>query len=425
MRVLVYRMNSGFNGVTTWMADLGRALKGRGVDVSFWFAGGAEERAEPFRALGPTRMGPVSQLLATLQREKYDVVHVATGDRFSLALTLLHRNYRLVATNHGSVSRIYDSTNAHALTAVSHDMVALEQPYTDLAVDMIYTGVDTSRFTLPAGVDGGRPIIAWAGRANDLNQKDFARFTRVASRLQKKGFRIWVADGSGSSPSDFTGEGYDAVGYDAWKRLTMDQIPEFYRAVAASGGVMLMTSRYEAFGLVAIEAAAAGAPTIGTTVLGLREAIMPEYGAQYAASATDDEVATLVEEYVAANPPSVGAYRRRAEAVGARFSIAEMTDRYLSVYQRSSPLVLPARPELPEPLPSGAAEWLKAAATPTMRHRGLWPPIVRELAASGERGLAMRAARTLVRNDPALLLRPRELAQLGAAVLRGRSKGSE
>src|SRR4051812_20991952 len=132
MRVLIYRMNSGFNGVTTWMADLGRALKARGVDMSFWFAGGAEERAEPFRAIGPTRMGPVSSLLPVLEREKYDVVQVATGDRWSLALTLLHENYKLVATNHGSVSRVYHSANSHALTAVSQDMVTLEQPYTDL-----------------------------------------------------------------------------------------------------------------------------------------------------------------------------------------------------------------------------------------------------------------------------------------------------
>src|SRR5947207_2321509 len=166
MRVLVYRMNCGFNGVTTWMADLGGELKARGVDVSFWFAGGSPERAAPFQQIGPTTIGSVASLLAKLDRERYDVVQVATGDRWSLALTLLHSNYRLIATNHGSVSRVWDSTNCHALTAVSQDMVALEQPYTDLAVDLIHNGIDINRFSRPSSLDSGAPIVAWVGRAS-------------------------------------------------------------------------------------------------------------------------------------------------------------------------------------------------------------------------------------------------------------------
>ena len=287
MRVLVYRMNCGFNGVTTWMADLGTGLKARGVDVSFWFVGGAPERAAPFEQIGPTTIGSIPSLLSWLERERYDVVQVATGDRWSLALTLLHSAFRLVATNHGSVGRVWNSGNCHALTAVSDDMVALEQPYTDLAVDMIHNAIDVDRFSRPSSLDSGRPIVAWIGRASDAKQKDFARFTRIAAALSAKGFRIWVADGSGSSPQDFTGEGFASVQYDNWQRLSMAEIPGFYQQVAASGGVVLMTSRYEAFGLVAIEAAAAGAPTIGPDVLGLREAIHPEYGTTFPATATD------------------------------------------------------------------------------------------------------------------------------------------
>ena len=419
MRVLFYRMNCGFNGVTTWMADLGTGLKERGVDVSYWFGGGTPDRAEPFEAIGHTRIGPVAELLAVLEREEYDVVHCATGDRWSLALTLPKMKAKLVATNHGSVSRVFNSGNCHALTAVSQDMVTLEQPYTDLAVDFIYNGIDIDRFSIPERFDIEAPIIAWAGRAKDIKQKDFAKFTRVAALLKAKGFRIWVADGSGGTPEEFRGEGYAALEYDRWSRLTMAEIPEFYRAVAASGGAVLMTSRYEALGLVALEAAAAGAPTIGTDVLGLREAIRPEYGTTFPQSMPDDEVARLVVSWLEAHPASVAQSQARAEAVAAEFSVPMMTERYLAVYRRPSPLIVTRKASLPDPLPSGAREWIDAAATPTERHRLLWPDIARELAENGERSLAMRAARMAVRHDPAVFGRPRDLLHLGTSVAKG------
>ncbi|MDB4888605.1 MAG: glycosyl transferase group 1 [Gemmatimonadetes bacterium] len=426
MRVLVYRMNCGFNGVTTWMADLGGELKARGVDMSFWFVGGSPDRAAPFEKIGPTTIGPVASLLAKLDRERYDVVQIATGDRWSLALTLLPEKYKLVATNHGSVGRVWNSSNCHALIGVSRDIVTLEQPYTDLAVDLIYTGVDIKRFALPTSFESGAPIVAWVGRASDVKQKDFARFTRVAAALKAKGFRIWVADGSGASAAEFTGPDCAQVAYDQWKRLTMAEIPAFYQAVAASGGVVLMTSRYEAFGLVAIEAAAAGAATIGTDVLGLREAILPEYGTTFSATATDAEITTLVEDWIAANPPSLANCARRADAVAARFSLSQMADAYLSAYERAAPRLVAKPTVLPEELPSGAREWIRDAASPEFRHRSLWQPMARELATASEGRLALRALKTAVRQDPGAIARPRDAMNLmGTAVraLRGLVRG--
>jgi glycosyltransferase involved in cell wall biosynthesis len=326
---------------------------------------------------------------------------------------------KLVATNHGSVSHVWNSGNCHALTAVSHDMVALEQPYTDLAVDLIYVGIGMGRFSIPERFDTEAPIIAWIGRAKDIKQKDFAKFTRVAALLKAKGFRIWVADGSGGTPEEFRGEGCATLDYDRWSRLTMAEIPEFYRAVAASGGAVLMTSRYEALGLVAIEAAAAGAPTIGTDVLGLREAIRPEFGTTFPHSMADEDVAKLVVDWLAAHPATAAQAQARADAVSAQFDMETMTERYLAVYQRSSPVIVTTKASLPDPLPFGAREWIDAAASPRERHRVLWTEMARELAENGERSLAMRAARMALRNDPTVIGRPRELLSLGATIARG------
>jgi hypothetical protein len=206
----------------------------------------------------------------------------------------------------------------------------------------------------------------------------------------------------------------------------MAEIPAFYQAVAASGGVVLMTSRYEAFGLVAIEAAAAGAATIGTDVLGLREAILPEYGTTFSATATDAEITTLVEDWIAANPPSLASCARRADAVAARFSLSQMTDAYLSVYERAAPRLVAKPTVLPEELPSGAREWIRDAASPEFRHRSLWQPMARELATASEGRLALRALKTAVRHDPGAIARPRDAMNLmgtAARALRGLVRG--
>jgi glycosyltransferase involved in cell wall biosynthesis len=418
MRVLYYRINCGYNGVTAWMEDLGIGLKQRGVDVSYWFASGSAERAAPFERLGTTTIGSVAMLMGVLERERYDVVHIHTGDKRSLAVTLPDSYSRLVATNHGSVSHLWNSANCHALTVVSAEVAALEQPYTDLAIDVIYNAVSVDRFTRPTEIGSDAPIVAWAGRAADARTKDFARFTRIAARLASRGFRIWVADGSGASPSDFTGPECAPVTFDRWLRLTRTEMPEFYRSVASSGGVLVMTSRYEAFGLVPLEAAACGAPTIGPDVLGLREAILPEWGATYAANASDADVATLVADWIEAHPRSLSRCGERADAVAQRFSLTRMVDQYLAVYERSTPILATTKAVLPPLLPPGARECIADAPTPKQRHRSLWMPLARELVHEGEHRLALRAAWMALRHDSGVLVRARHAANLVGTVAR-------
>jgi len=314
MRILIFRQNCGFNGITPWALDLSRGLQARGLDVSFWFLGGPAERLPLFEALGPTSVEPMPGLLALVERERYDVVHVTSGDLSSLALTLPQSDARLVATNQAQVTGVWNSSNCHALTAISKDLATLEEPYTDLAIDHIYTGISVDRFARVQSLDDGRPIIAWIGRATDARQKDFARFTRIAAALPPNRYRIWVVEATGKSAEDFTGEGFATVEYDRWlRRVAINDMPAIYQAIAASGGVLLMTSRYEGLGYVVLEAAACGASTIGPNVVGLREAILPEIGAMFSAAASDTEAAALVVDWIDANPRSIASGTARAD----------------------------------------------------------------------------------------------------------------
>jgi hypothetical protein len=264
-----------------------------------------------------------------------------------------------------------------------------------------------------------RPIVAWVGRVKDAKQKDFARFSRIAAILAARGCRIWVVDGSAATLDDVAGAEFGHAPYDAWHtRLESSEMPELYQRVAASGGVVLMTSRYEGFPLVPLEAAASGAATIGPSVVGLREAILPETGALYPADATDADVATLVADWIATNPPSLALFERRAEAIASAFGVDDMVDRFAALYTRSAPLIAPRRAQLPSPLPAGATVPIETASNTGARHRAVWVPLARDLHALGEHRLALRAAAAAVRFAPAVLGRPREAASLVATTAR-------
>lgn len=409
MRILICRQNCGFNGITTWALDLSRELRTRGFDVSFWFLGGPAERLPLFEAVGPTTVGPLPALMQAVERERYDVIHVTSGDLSSLALTLPHHGARLVATNQAQITGVWDSGNCHALTAISKDLAMLEEPFTDLAIDQIYTGISVDRFARTKSVTDERPIIAWIGRANDARQKDFARFTRIAAALPPDKYRIWVVEATGRSPEEFVGEGFAAVTYDRWmKRVAIDDMPAIYQAIAASGGVLLMTSRFEGMGYVVLEAALCGAATVGPNVVGLREAILPEIGTQFDAAASDAEAARVVADWIDANPRSIASCNARADVVAAKFSMSEMVDRYIAVYERPAPVIQRSKAVMPNPLPAGAEYLIVPPEAKAKRHRSLWLPTARELTEAGAPRMALRAAARAVRHDPALLVRPRD-----------------
>ena len=89
---------------------------------------------------------------------------------------------------------------------------------------------------------------------------------------------------------------------------------------------MIMTSVSEGFGWVAAEAAACGAAVIAPDVLGLRQTVIPGVtGALFPASASDQEVADLVERWLDAARSDPGAMHRRADAAREAFSLSRMT----------------------------------------------------------------------------------------------------
>lgn len=327
------------------MLLLGRQLAGRGIACEYWFCKGSNRLAE-FNAQGRTTLGPISQLAKRLNRGDVDIVQMTASDPGAEVVAQLAKGKaRVIVTARGALCDIWNHDKCFAYTAISKGMAEVNQPYTDLEIEVVRNSIDLDRFSPVAHAEvklSAAPIVAFVGRTKSP-EKDFARFTRIASRLIKRGARVWIADPHEATWSNFSGADVVEINVERWTRVPSTEIAEFYRAVAASNGVVLMTSITEGFGNVAPEAAACGARVAAPDVMGLREAIVDGVtGRLFAADASDDDVAAMLDQWMKSthDQHAVSAAARR------EFSPAVMMDAYAEIYARnSSRLHAGARPQ--------------------------------------------------------------------------------
>ena len=332
MRVLLLKHSGGTGGIMSWLLVHAEELRRLGIECNLWFCHGGE-RFKEFAARG-ARVGTVPQLVKELECGGYDIVHVINDDPLGDLLPLLRPAPKIIVTSQGRLAE-WKSSDCFAYTAVSRGTAALNQRLTDLQVEYIPNAVDCAKFTPPHSVSSGPPIIAWAGRTTDV-QKDFPRFTRIAAALADKGFRFWVADAHGASWESFRANPTcREVPIERWERVPHQEMPQFYQDIAASGGVLLMTSRLEGLSMVVIEAGACGAGTIAPAVTGLEECVIPgASGLLFRPEASDTEVADMVVRWLG-HGTAESRIASCAQAIRQEFSGQSMTRKYVDIYTRT------------------------------------------------------------------------------------------
>ena len=329
MRILLFRSLCDTGGVSSSMLLLGRHLVSRGVHCEYWFCQSSSRFAE-FQEAGGATLAPLSQLAPRLKAREFDVVHMTATDPAAELVSRLAGDTRVVVTARGAIAETWSHTNCHAYTAISKGMAALNQPYTDLEIEVVRNSIDVSRYEPPRQRQQGGPIIAFVGRTT-AKEKNFPRFTRIAKKLATPGTRVWIADPHAASWEKFDEPAVARLDTERWEHVPHASMPDFYRAVAASGGVLLITSLSEGFGNVAPEAAACGARVAAPDVIGLREAIVDGLtGKLFPSEATDEQVARMVDEWLA-QPHDMAAC---ADATRKEFSPIAMVEGYLRIYER-------------------------------------------------------------------------------------------
>jgi len=400
------------------MLTHGERLVHHGTECSYWFCE-PSWRLPEFERTAPTTVAPMARAMVAVRDGRYDVVHVVSTDPIAELFGFFHPQVKVVATNHGALSEAWSSRNCFARTAVSAAQARMDQPHTDLEVEAIRNGVPAGRFAPPECRSDGGPIVAFVGRTRAFEQKDFPRFTRIAKLLERRGYRFWVADPHGGSWKDFAGKGCAEVELERWEQVPQEAMPGFYRDVAASGGVLLMTSRFEGLTLVPLEAAMSGLGTIAPSVPGVDETVRPGItGMLYALEDSDASVAERVVRWIENQGRDTSAMLERAELTRADFSDERMTQQYLDLYARSEQRVhreaahlngdAGARPDV-----------LVRRLRASRRVRAMaCRAVARDLANAGEPGLAWRTLRHAISVEPRVAIGRASTAQALGTLLR-------
>jgi glycosyltransferase involved in cell wall biosynthesis len=234
-------------------------------------------------------------------------------------------------------------------------------------VHVVYCGVDFERFDAAKvhdatgalragwGVQPGETVLLYAGAI--VPEKGVIHLARVFARLGTAPVRLVLAGGGalwGGSIHHDDDDGYDrtvrrlladgvAEGrVHALGLVPADQMPAVY---AAADVLVVPSVWHEAFGMVALEAAACGRPVIASATGGLAEIVTPEYGIQVPPG-DEDALLAAVRALVADEPR-----RRRMGLAGREHarsfrwdSAAELVERvyqttalrYVLDYERSS-----------------------------------------------------------------------------------------
>jgi len=124
----------------------------------------------------------------------------------------------------------------------------------------------------------GPQIVAWIGRIDPL--KNWSGFLDLAAALSdRSGTEFWMIGGAFSERDARRSLRHQmakrglASRFRWWPAIRHDRMPSLYRHVAESGGVTVLTTRNESFGLVALESQAAGCPLVAPAVGAIPEVV--------------------------------------------------------------------------------------------------------------------------------------------------------
>lgn len=419
MRVLLANSTCKIGGVSTFMLSLRRALEAGGHSCElFFFERGPMEAHLP--ADVPVHFGTLADCLRLVSRNGIEVVHANNVDWPTGISAVREAGARLVVTAHkvreGGWTYGWNRSHCDALTSVSRWIGRDLQPHTDVAIDTVHNGIDTSRFhparaSAGAPLTAGGPIVAWVGRGS-APRKRLDRFAAAAPALAAAGFRVWVIDQQGAARfAEIAPEAARQLSAAAerWEGIAYERMPDVYREIAASGGALVSTASMEGLPLTLIEAQGCGVPVVAARAEGVDECVLPAHGGTLFDFERDD-LAAIVTRTLRDREEIAERGRLAAALVARQFSLAGMAQRYLEIYQR----------------PAAArrtAVWSRARWT---RYRDQRLGVAyrqfdaaETLAASGDKPLAATVARAALSTAPTMFARPGRLRRwFGLALTR-------
>jgi glycosyltransferase involved in cell wall biosynthesis len=424
MKILLANEACTIGGVETWMVSLASVYKAMGHDCElFFYEHGAMEQYIPESIVA--HFGDLSDLIRVARARRYDIIHANSTDWHFGISSVRTTGARLVLTSHGRTVSAWTASNCDGFASCCRWQVAEQQEFEDIDVVVIHNGINTERFKPDENVVKTEPpIVAWVGRGNDALQKRIDKLVPVAKLIKEAGFRLWLIEPHGAEAIEevLPGTGRALVPLaDFWSGLPMERMPDLYREIAASGGLILSTSSFEGLPMSLLEAQACGCPVVGPDVQGVNECVSPEHGGiLYPFEMEPEKLASLIIETLRDRERMESMRKACARHMREQFSLERMARDYLRLYEE-------ALKRRPAPL-AGVRSWLRRA------RRLSWDKYVehnwtagnrqyelsRELAARGDWKMASFIARNALFTCPTLFTRPQRALHLLKTNLRSR-----
>lgn len=293
------------------------------------------------------KLSYIRQLIDIIDKQRIQVVHVHQGSimPFYLLVKLCRPNIKIYYTSHDThifsdlsklnqlISKLICDRIIAISNAVVRDIESCGVKTNKIA--RIYNGTNFSRFNNRLHIDNSIPNIVNVARFFP-KKKGQDLLIEAASILKQNGynFHIIFAGGETKDAPNAINEMKDlAQEKNVSDRVSflgnVTDIPD----LLISADVFCIPSRYEGFGISAVEAMGVGLPCVASNVEGLNEVVdKPELGKLFQSGSAKNLAQQLA--YVLDNLKSYDA-RFISRDARKRFSISHMVEQLVSVYQEN------------------------------------------------------------------------------------------
>ena len=254
-----------------------------------------------------------------LEQGAFDLVVVIDSEEYLQAIKTMENRPTLLVEVHTSIernlsylSRIqpnevegFFTVSEYMKTRIqAHASESLGSPQISLFSNVL----DTDLFSPKSLNAEGPPVVCWVGKIDD--HKDWKAFMHISERIHEglPEAEFWIIGGQTCS-QERANEVFDLADEKGiierfrWiDRVENVNMPKLYSLVSQRGGIKLVTSHCESFGMSVLEALLSGCPVVATDVGALSE-IVQENEAYTLYQLKDFDAASVKAQHMLENQP--------------------------------------------------------------------------------------------------------------------------
>ena len=223
-----------------------------------------------------------------LEENKFDLIIIIDTEEYIDAIREMELDSKVIVEVHTSIERNLEylsrieTNDIDGFITVSQYMIGrikhhIQPELNDKKITTFQNVLDSDLFK-PIDIEtSGPPVIGWIGKIDD--HKDWRAFMQISSLIRKTNQEVefWIVGGQ-TCPEALAQEVFDyaeemnIISKFKWiDRIENVKMASLYSILSKRGGLSLVTSHCESFGMSVLESLLAGSPVVSTNVGALPE----------------------------------------------------------------------------------------------------------------------------------------------------------